>query len=319
MPFSDIKGQEAALGMVRAFLSAGHPEGGYLYSGPDSVGKKMAARILAQALNCSANNNDACGLCPSCKKIEKGQHPDVHMISSLTQQLKIEEIRQLQKDINLKAYEGSFKVFIIDNAHTLTPEASNCLLKVLEEPPKSSLIILVTDKPNLLFKTIISRCKVVKFKAGEREGLKKILREDYGLDGGFAHFLAYFSEGRLGEALRLKETDILGIKNSIIDKVMAPSSYGIEGLKIEDRESFRLSLNILNTWFRDIYLMKSGMPEPEAINFDRRGDLFSSMSRFSRLDLERIIGAISSTAFYLERNINTRLLLHNLKAQIWER
>jgi len=319
MPFSDIRGQDAALGIIKASGEAGNLQGGYLFTGPDSVGKKMAAKVLSAALNCSLNNNDACGLCPSCKKIEKDQHPDVHIISSLDLQLKIEEIRQLQKDINLKAYEGRVKVFIIDNAHTLTPEAANCLLKVLEEPPKASLIILITDKPGLLFKTIVSRCKIVKFKANDREGLKKALREDYGLDNSFAHFLAYFSEGRLGEALRLKDTDILRAKNSIIDKLATPSSFGIEGLKIEDRQSFRLLLSILNTWFRDLYLMKAGMPKLEVINFDRMSDLSKAMSRFSHSDLERILNAISSTALYLERNINTRLLLHNLKAQIWER
>ena len=77
----------------------------------------------------------------------------------------------MQKWISLKPYEGKFKVFIIDNAHMLTPEASNCLLKVLEEPPKSSLVMLITDRPNMLLKTFISRCRVVKFNPYNRDDL----------------------------------------------------------------------------------------------------------------------------------------------------
>ncbi|PIP19279.1 MAG: hypothetical protein COT38_00400 [Candidatus Omnitrophica bacterium CG08_land_8_20_14_0_20_41_16] len=336
MPFSDIRGQDRPVEIIKAYIKNGRLEGGYLFTGPAAIGKKMTAKILSQALNCIGNNNEACGLCPSCLKIERNNHPDVHIISNDESQVnpvrntmqgnvnkmvsngvKIDAIRRLQKEISLKAYEGRFKVFIIDNAHTLTSEASNCLLKVLEEPPRGSLIILVTDKPNLLFKTITSRCKVLKFRAIKREELEAVLKKDYGLDNGFAHFLAYFSEGRLGEALKLKDTDILNFKNSIIDKFAVPSTLNIEGIKVEDRRDVRLSLNILSAWFRDLYFMKSGMPDLELINYDRRPDLLKTVNRFSHAQLYRIVNVISNTMSYLEHNINTRLLLYNLKAELW--
>lgn len=319
MPLSDIKGQDQALEILKAYIDSGRLGGGYLFTGPSSVGKKMTAKILAQALNCVGNNNQACGSCPSCLKINSDAHPDVHIISGDDGQLKIGYVRQLQKDINLKAYEGRFKVFIIDNAHTLTSEAANCLLKVLEEPPRSSLIILITDKPNLLFKTILSRCKIVKFHAAKRKELNKTLSRDYGLDSSLAHFLSYFSEGRLGEALRLKDSSILNRKNDIIDKFVISSSFGVEGIDIEDKQDFYSTLNILSAWFRDIYLIKSGVPDLELINLDRKDDLLKIVNRFSYPDLDRIIGVLSNTILCLERNINTKLLLHNLKAQIWER
>lgn len=317
MPFSDIRGEDRPLEIIKAYMKNRRLEGGYLFAGPEAVGKKMTAKILSQALNCVEDNNEACGLCPSCLKINNNQHPDVHIFSDDEAQLKIEHIRQLQKEINLKAYEGRFKVFIIDNAHTLTSEASNCLLKVLEEPPKGSLIILVTAKPNLLFKTIVSRCKVLKFQAIKREELEAVLRKDYGLDNGFAHFLAYFSEGRLGEALKLKDTDILSLKNNIIDKFIMSSTLDIEGIEVNDRQAFRSGLNILSTWFRDLYLIKSGMPDLELINYDRRPDLLKTVNRFSHAQLGRILNAISNTISCLEHNINTRLLLYNLKAELW--
>jgi len=319
MPFNEIRGQSEALQIIKAGIESEKIQGGYLFSGPDSVGKKMTAVILSQAINClSSSQSDACGACVSCKKIENNRHPDVHFISANNGQLKIEDIRQMQKEISLRAYEGKYKVFIIDDAHMLTPEASNCLLKVLEEPPRSSLIILITDKPGMLFKTIISRCKIIKFKPLMREELRQELQNSQGLDKSTAHFLAYFSEGRLGEALRLKGTDIISERNVIIEKLKRPASFNSIELKADDRESLLFTLNILSAWFRDLYLMKYGMPDNEAINFDRKDDLLESLSRFSSLNLERILTAIADTVFYSQNNINTRLLLLNLKAQIWE-
>ena len=210
MPFKDIKGQRQALNIIKAGIESQRLEGGYLFTGPASIGKKMAAVAFSQAVNCySLSKADACAECPSCKKIAKNQHPDVRLFSEETGEIKTEIIRDMQKWIFLKPYEGKFKVFIIDNAHMLTPKASNRLLKVLEEPPKSSLIILITDRPNRLFKTVISRCKVVKFKPYNRDDLTKELEGSYGMSHSVAHFLAYFSEGRLGEALRLRKDKII--------------------------------------------------------------------------------------------------------------
>jgi len=293
-------------------------EGGYLFTGPEGIGKKMAALALAKALNCPEAKTNACGHCASCLKIENGQHPDVHIITGEGAQIKIEAIRQLQKDVSLKAYEGVFKVFIIDNAHTLSAEAANCLLKILEEPPKKSLIILITDKPNLLFKTIISRCKTLKFLPLKREALEAILKRDYKLDVQFAHFLAYFSEGRLGQALKLKDSGILAKKNNLIDKFVLASRPDIDSMAAQDKEDVRFSLNLLAAWFRDIYLLKAGLPEQEVINSDRREDLTRSARGFSFLDLEAIFTNISTAISYLEKNVNTRLLLFNLRMELWK-
>ena len=319
MAFSAIKGQDRPVEIIKTYIENSRFEGGYLFAGPEGVGKMMAALALAKALNCSVSvTADCCEECPSCKKIENNQHPDVHIISGEESQVKIEAVRQLKKEMSLRPYEGEYKVFIIDNAHTLTPEASNCLLKILEEPPKKSLLILITDKPGLLFKTVISRCKVIKFLPLQRQELEAILSKDYKLESDFAHFLAYFSEGRLGRALSLKDDDIFSRKNNIIDKFVLSNKSGVEGFPAQKREDVRSLLNILATWFRDIYLLKVGRPEQEIINFDRREELFSSLERFSFFDLDTILNNISTAILCLEQNVNTRLLLYNLKVGLWK-
>lgn len=332
MSFRDIKGQDKPIHMLKGYIEQLHLEGGYLFVGPEGMGKKLVARTLAKVLNCLEEGSDSCDRCVSCMKIENNRHPDVHIIDGSTSltidpersrrvenseaEIKIEYIRQLQREIALKPYEGKIKVFIIDNAHKLTAEAQAALLKILEEPPRMSLIILISDKPALLFKTIISRCKILKFSPLVRAELKGIFKKDYGLDNNMAHFLAYFSEGRLGRALRLKDTDILRVKNRIIDKLALSRKANLENLSLQNREEVRDCLNILATWFRDIYLIKIGMPYCEIINFDRKDELLKAMSRFSFLDLNEILDSISDSISYLERNINIKLLLYNLGAQL---
>ncbi|MDD5196245.1 MAG: DNA polymerase III subunit delta' [Candidatus Omnitrophica bacterium] len=318
MSFSAIKGQDRPVEIIKSYIKNARMEGGYLFVGPEGIGKKMAALALAKTLNCLEAKTDACGHCASCLKIENGQHPDVRVISGGEAQLKIEAIRQLQKDINLKAYEGIFKVYIIDNAHTLSAEAGNCLLKILEEPPKKSLIILVSDKPSLLFKTIISRCKILKFLPLKREALEEVLKKEYKLDVQFAHFLAYFSEGRLGRALKLKDGGILAKKNNLIDRFVLSPRPDMESLAQQDKEDVRFSLNLLAAWFRDIYLLKVGLAEQEIINTDRREELTHSARVFSFFDLETIFTNLSTAIACLEKNVNTRLLLFNLRMELWK-
>lgn len=317
MSFKDIKGQDKSIQILRQYLKHNCLKGSFLFIGPEGIGKKLVARTLAKALNCLGNNPDSCDECASCLKIEKNLHPDVHLVDSENADaIKIEQIRQLQKDISLRPYEGKIKVFIIDNAHNLTAEAENASLKIIEEPLKDSLIILISSKPQLLFKTIISRCKLVKFYPLKRTELEGLLKIDYHLDSDQAHFLAYFSEGRIGEALKLKDNDFLKEKNRVIDEFILKNSH-LDNLLVQSKENIRQNLNILAGWFRDIYLIKTGLPHHELINLDRKAQILRLMGHYALFDLDEILNSISSTFLYLEQNVNMRLLVSNLKTQVW--
>jgi DNA polymerase-3 subunit delta' len=314
MSFKDIKGQDNSVSLLKSCMEQSRLGGSYLFSGPQGLGKGLVAKTLAKALNCLQGELDSCDECASCLKIDAAMHPDVFLVQPQGE-IKIEQIRQLQKQINYKPYEAKFKVFILDNAHTLTAEASNALLKILEEPPASSLIILITDKPALIFKTILSRCKIIKFSPLRRADLQEILKVGYGLDDRMAHFLAYFCEGRIGSALTMKETDIFREKNRLIDHTFF-KDMDIEGLPLHDKEGLRRYLNILSTWFRDIYLIKAGLARLQLINLDRQEELFKLSEKFSFQELNGIVDFIADSTAYLDKNINTRLLLYNLGARI---
>jgi DNA polymerase-3 subunit delta' len=308
------------------------------------VGKFLASLTLAKALNCMQTLFDSCDICPACLKIEKNQHPDVHIIDPTLERIsgsytdertptdttepseqpfistepdsrviKIEAIRSLQQQIYLRPYEARHKVFIINDAHRFTPEAANALLKTLEEPSKDSTIILVTARPEYLFKTVVSRCQVIKFYPLPIPTLEEILRTDYHLDQAAAHFLAYFCEGRIGKALRLKEQDILGEKNRVIDEFILHKERRLaDKLKI-DKHQMQRYLNILSTWFRDVYTLKADLSSAQLIHADRADELYEAAQTYSFTSLDNIFIFLASSLLYLEQNINPKLLLANLE------
>lgn len=313
MSFSSIKGHDKLIEVLRGYALQARLGNSYLFLGADGVGKKMVAKELAKSLNCLSGEFDPCGRCPSCLKIEADQHPDVYLMDdSESDSIKIEDIRRLQKEINLRPYEGKYKVFIIDNAHNLTPEASGAFLKILEEPPKNSLIVMVTSKQALLFKTIISRCQILRFYPMRRSELKNVLVNDHGMDNIQAHFLSFFSEGRLGAALRLKDGDIFKKKNAVIDSFGLRRKSAAEKFSVETRQDIRVMLNLLAAWYRDVYLSKSGLPLDEMVNIDRKDELAEAAQTYSFASLDEALNCISDSLLRIEQNINIKLLLSNL-------
>lgn len=318
MAFKDIKGQDRPIQLLREHIRQGRLSNAYLFAGPEGVGKKLTAETLAKALNCKEAVLDSCDRCRSCLKINKRQHPDVHILDYEDSEIKIEYIRQLQDEINLRPYEAARKVFIINNAHNLNIASSNAFLKTLEEAAGESLIVLVTDKPPLLLSTIISRCQIIKFSFLKRERVKQILTDDYAVEGNLSHFLAYFYEGRLGSALRFKDSGALAMKNRVIDEFALAVRRESKGLLAEKRQELRSCLNILASWFRDVYIVKIGAMDSEVINLDRRAELLRVAKTFSFSELDNALNVILGCLLNLDRNVNIKLLQSNLKVQLWK-
>jgi len=327
MSFKQIRGCDNQIQMLRSAWREGRLPLAYLFTGPEGIGKGFVAANFIKFINCfDRKDDDACDKCASCVKIGLRTHPDVHWLSgdrggvcgdNAADSVKIEHIRELQRDISLRPYEAGIKVFIINDAHRLTLEAANAFLKILEEPPGNSLIILLTSKPQLLLPTIISRCQRIKFAALEKIFLEKLLNKECGLDNALSRYLAHYCEGRLGQALNLKDKDALVNKNRIIDYFMRSAHLEPQGRDSfavdDDKDKVRESLDILVSWFRDIYFLKIGMPHAELINIDRKDDLINLMQRYSFTELEAIFNFISRAILYLGQNINKKLLLDNLE------
>jgi DNA polymerase-3 subunit delta' len=181
MSFDSIIGQPLAVDLCRTWLKRQTTNPLLMY-GPEGVGKKTLALVTAKALNClngsaSAPPMEPCGSCLSCRKIAAGNHPDVRVIDFVwqaaerkeplekQQNLRIETIQAERHRLLQSAVEGSWKVSILEDAHRLTADAANVLLKILEEPPARTAIFLLTPFRDRLFATIVSRCQPVRFRS----------------------------------------------------------------------------------------------------------------------------------------------------------
>ncbi|MEZ0576383.1 DNA polymerase III subunit gamma/tau [Halodesulfovibrio aestuarii] len=162
--FADVAGQETVKSVLSRAAKEDKVAPAYLFSGTRGVGKTTIARIFAKALNCkNAPTNEPCNECEHCKKITQGMHVDVVEIDGASNR-GIDDARRLRESIGYAAMEGRYKVFIIDEAHMLTRDAFNALLKTLEEPPKGVTFILATTESHKFPITIISRCQHYTFK-----------------------------------------------------------------------------------------------------------------------------------------------------------
>ncbi|MFC1686533.1 ATP-binding protein [Patescibacteria group bacterium] len=172
----------------------------YLFYGKEGIGKFKLAKILAQSLQCPDGKIlTPCKKCPTCISA------NLETITLKgTEKISIDEIRKIQKKMNLKSQNNSFKICIIDNAERLTQEASNCLLKILEEPPEKTIFILTTPKKELIFSTIRSRCQKIKFLPVSKDLLEKELKK---LDPkkAITSEIINYADGAPGKAIKLLE------------------------------------------------------------------------------------------------------------------
>ncbi len=222
MPFSEVIGQEPALRVLQRSLREGRIAHAYLFVGPEGVGKKLVARLLAQAMSCEKNDFDACGKCSPCQRIETFSHPDVTWVKpgGLSRRIGIDDIRNLRHWISRKAHHvGRRKIFVLTEAERMTAEAGNALLKTLEEPPADSLLILLSSHPASLFPTIISRCQTIRFSPLPRKDIKDYLVSKLKLPADEAQLLSQLSEGRLGKALSLREKSAGEERKKVLDTV----------------------------------------------------------------------------------------------------
>ncbi|WP_290921455.1 DNA polymerase III subunit gamma/tau [Halodesulfovibrio sp.] len=234
--FSDVAGQETVKSVLSRAAQEDKIAPAYLFSGTRGVGKTTIARIFAKALNCqNAPTGEPCNECENCKKITQGMHVDVVEIDGASNR-GIDDARRLRESIGYAAMEGRYKVFIIDEAHMLTRDAFNALLKTLEEPPKGVTFILATTESHKFPITIISRCQHYTFKMlTEQElvdHLTKILElEQRGYDPAAVRLIARRAAGSVRDSMSLLG-QVLALGNERLEVADVRSILGLAGQEL---------------------------------------------------------------------------------------
>ncbi len=319
MNFSDIIGHDRPVTILKRALANDALAHACLFSGEPGIGKRLTARALAAALNCTAPGPDGgCGVCPSCRKVAADGHPDVHLLVPDGTEIKIDQVREIQASLALRPFEGARKVLIVDGAETLNDASQNAFLKTLEEPPGDTLIILVTSLPQRLLPTIRSRCQEVTFQPLPRHALAAVLRERRGLSEEDAWFAAALSRGSLGRALEMDVTQERGDRERFLG-VWA----GLGGMErgdvlalaegvAKDREGFERILEIGIEWLRDRLVFAETGDERLLIfpgGIEQNGGARDRSSRAGILaDLELFFASRNM----LQRRISAQLVAENL-------
>jgi len=307
--------------LVERLAGAGLPPAA-LFSGPEGVGKRTVAVLLAAKLNCASPRElDLCGVCQSCRKILAGESPDVMLFpQSDAPHIGIDEMRVLRREAQYRPFEGVTRCFIVDQAERMTPEAQNCLLKTLEEPPPTSRIMLISARPEALLATIRSRCCIFRFSALSRDQLIAFLRAH---QVNQAETRTAFSQGSIGRALELvpeelcRERDLLlnlldewsrggGFRAILKYTEKAPLSGRIR--RAEDVARF---LEILQSLGYDLYVTAVGRPDRLS-----HPDAAAKLSRIaSRLSLKQIGCLLQETGRArrdLDRHVSPQMCFETL-------
>lgn len=315
MAFKDVVGNERIKKILKLALERARVPNSLLFCGPEGVGKKAMALTLAKTLNCLNLTTDSCDECPSCEAIDKGVHPDVMVIAAEKQEIKIEQTRFLKQMAYLRPMTGKKRVFIVVDASEMSDPAANSLLKVLEEPPPYSHLILVTASPFLLSPTILSRCQTLAFSAIGREEIEKILLErNFGTEQ--ARILALLVDGNLDWALDLEWEEVQSLKEESWSLFEALASGDRSALFLERfgalakavQEEFGRTLEIFSSFVRDILLLRLGGDPQFLLNPDFEPRLREASAAWT---VRRVLGVLEELDFVLAelpKNLNKGLL-----------
>jgi DNA polymerase III subunit delta' len=319
MSWINCNEQPKVTAILQKSLMSGRVPHAYLFTGKKGVGKKKVAIQLAKSLFCTEYQGDSCDHCLNCHRIESGNHPDVFVVSPDGNSIKIDQVRELQKEFSFRAVESNRKVYIIEQAEKMTVQAANSLLKFLEEPNYQVTAILSTEHVHQILPTILSRCQVMSF-----QELPLTQRVQVLLQEGFFEPLvrnACQMTADLEQARELCQSDsfaqarnvVLQLSQDILDK----GSYALVILQDKvvkqdnGEDGITVMLDFLLYWYRDILLFQIDR-NAELVNTDMIHILEQQAMRCSRTWLLRAVELVADTVHRLNRHANAQLALERM-------
>lgn len=337
--FDQLIGNDNVKNLLRLMLKAKRLPGAMLFVGEEGVGKKLFALEIARALNCRQPQGvEGCGECPACKRISKfnypqssdpdhwlpiiwTDHPDVGMVVAPKRVLRVNQMRQIENAANYRPFEGAARIFIVEDADKLNDESSNALLKILEEPPHTSFIILLTSRPAQLLPTIRSRCQMIRFSPLAAEEIENYLTQNKIAAGKEARMLARVSRGSIGRALS-QDTEKFTRQRESMMKVLKALAAGDDRIQLlrsaeelneaRYKDEFEVRLDILETLIRDAWMLALDAPTSKVVNEDLLTQLTAISEKLERQRPGGWISLIEEMREQLIVNINRKAATDSL-------
>ncbi|WP_138756069.1 DNA polymerase III subunit delta' [Paenibacillus sinopodophylli] len=265
MSLEQITGQWKAQRILSHALQSGKISHAYLFNGPSGTGRMAMAREFAKALFCTAEGADSCGECLACRKFEHGNQTDLTTIAPDGQSIKIDQIRELQRDFSYRNSGTQRKIYMIEQADKMTIQAANSLLKFLEEPLSPVVAILITDNGQAVLPTIRSRTQWVPFLPMSPESMLQTLIAE-GAPSILARTAVHLTAGLDGARQFLQQNQFAEIRTLVIQLgkesltrfTAAMITAGQQLFKTDLVEHTQLLLSLLVIWFKDLIQFQAG-------------------------------------------------------------
>ncbi|MFH1597316.1 MAG: DNA polymerase III subunit delta' [Pseudomonadota bacterium] len=322
--FREILGQERVISHLKTAMAKGRLSHAYLFLGPQGVGKAATARALAAALNCAQPraDGDACGSCPSCRRMHAGTHPDFLVIgpegSKSKIKIEIEQIRELRRLTAYPPLGGGWRVVLIKPAEALSifnDAAPNALLKTLEEPPPQHLLVLTALGEADLLPTLVSRCHKLAFAPLPAPLVAQELMKRRGLSSARAALLAALSGGSLGRALNLDPEELLAQRRQVLADLGRLAEGSVAGVLdwaqrlAKNRAELDNFLLMAQLWYRDLLLAHYRAPAPLLAHQDLAPELDAARDAGTPETWFAKFSALGAAQRHLQANLNPELTL----------
>jgi DNA polymerase-3 subunit delta' len=347
MPFRDVIGHRPLVRLLARSVRDGTLPPSLLFAGPRGVGKRLTAVATAQALNCpraaapehpdasaprlapgsqppleSALPFDGCGVCPTCSRIARGVYPDVLIVEpGDTGSIKIEQVRDVVDRAAYRPFEGRMRAVIMDEADALVAAAQHALLKTLEEPPPSSVFMLVSSRPDALLATVRSRCPRLRFRPLSPIELADVLMKQ-GSSEADARAIAATADGSVERALDARGTDLVDARSAAL-RVLAQSAATDDprrrlestrdilpktsGGGASDREHVSVHLRAMASLLRDVALLSTRADSRGLANRDVRPAL-ERLGAYHGDRGVRAFTAVDQALVALQRNAGVKIV-----------
>ena len=299
----------------------------YIFNGPEYSGKMMLAEAFAMALQCEEHNPDGCMNCHSCKQAADRNQPDIIYVShEKPNTISVDDIRQqLNNDIVIKPYSSKYKIYIVDEAEKMNPQAQNALLKTIEEPPAYAVIMLLTTNADSFLQTILSRCITLNLKSVKDETIRKHLMSHYQIPDYQADICTAFAQGNVGKAIQLASSDdfnqLKAAALQLLKRLEDIDLYEL-GAAIKQIGEFKLKVqdyfDLMMIWYRDILYFKATNDVNKLIFKDEVYDIKKQAATHSYQGIEAIIEALQKAKVRLNANVNFDLVIELLLLTIKE-
>lgn len=333
MSWTDLaKNQPKAVRILTNSLNNNRISHAYLFEGDAGVGKKEMAIYLAKQHFCKELNGiDPCGECSDCKRIDSGNHPDYHVVSieEGSQSIKIEQIRNLQKEFGYKSVESAKKFYMIEDAEKMTVQAANSLLKFLEEPKGEMVAVLLTEQSHRILNTILSRCQMISFASLNKVTLRDRIKEE-GINSSLAMVVSSLTNN-YEKAIQLARDEwflqackiVVNITKEIHEKPQQAAVHiQLSWLPhFTERNQHQIGLDLLLEWYNDLLKTKIGKVEnivftQQMIKQKEQADTMTTKqineARASILEAKRRISSNGNPQIVLEQLV-FQIIKHSLE------